>query len=150
MKYIQFYEHINNLICCCSLSQKQYFQVVFLTLETFFFNFWRKSVLLWGHWCSYFGLVVMFALGFKARVDFFAWMLHHQHTRHSDPSICEQTLVGLKTGIYHVFHYLTVWDQADSLPTELCTVPEWPCMKYGHYIWYLVIFRASLYTWALR
>ena len=37
--------------------------------KIFVYNFWRARVILWDHWYPCFGLLVMSALGFKARVD---------------------------------------------------------------------------------
>ena len=43
----------------------------------FYQIFWRTTVLLWGHWYPVFGLLVISSLGFKAKVDPLACILHH-------------------------------------------------------------------------
>ena len=70
-----------------------------------------------GHWYSFFGLLVMSPLDFKARVGSLvcSWWRHKRHTwctfstswqptwqpSWSFPHTCGQVLVGLKTGTYH-------------------------------------------------
>ena len=107
-------------------------------MSTFLKHFWRILVLLSGHWYPRFGLLMTFALGFKARVDFLACMLHYLCAIESSDSplvqqlltswqpawqprcsyqhICEQTR--LKTGINCGCHCLKLWDRQ----TELCRI----------------------------
>ena len=47
-----------------------------------------------------------------------SWWLAWQPS-HSHPHTCEEAFVGLETGIYHMCHCFTMWDQVDALPTEL-------------------------------
>ena len=96
---------------------------------------------LWGHWYPYFGLLVTSPLGFKARVGSALFEL----SRGICVTLCipwDSPLVWhLRTSwqpawqLSHLFHIsarhwwdlkpaaimprLTVWDQADALPTEL-------------------------------
>ena len=116
------------------------------TLENsgeFFLKFFlggNKSFL-WGHWCPCFGLLVTSPCGFKARVDSLictwqrltcdmfpeihlwcntCWPLVSQHGCSADlfhiPVI--RHWWGSKLG--SIMLLLTVWDQTDALPTELC------------------------------
>ena len=91
------------------------------------------SPFLSSQWCPCFGLLVTSALGFKA-----ACMLCHLHaTESSDSPLVPQlltswwpawqlsrshphTCIQANTKIYRVCCCLTVWDQADVLPTDLC------------------------------
>ena len=109
--------------------------------------FFSKNILEDSPFCgACFGLLVTSTLGFKVRVDPLVCVFHCLHASsdshlvwhlltcwqpawqpsYSHPLTYEQALVGHETRIYHACCCLTVWDQADALPTKLCWLGFFP------------------------
>ena len=112
------------------LSSKCYLSVS----VTFLYNFFgRRKSFLWGHWYPCFGLLVTSPLGFKASSRFQS-RSGQLYLHLVEANFLAASMVGklfsstyLQAGISGTRnldllcrHYLTMWDQADALPTELC------------------------------
>ena len=134
----------------------------------FFFVFFKKifgahESFLWGHWYPCFGLLVTSPLGFKARVGSALFELSGGvhvtlHVPWDSPLVWHlPTSWQPAWQPSHLFHIpashwwdsspvaimppLTVWDQADALPTELSRLGSWKTNCFDCYL------PRSMNTW---
>ena len=99
-----------------------------IKLKSFFLKmFCRTSVLFWDHWFPTFGLLLMSALGFKAKVHPITCvpcclrnlLVANMAAELFSSMYLWQVLMGLESAIYRAFHCHTVWDQVDAPLTRI-------------------------------